>query len=181
MNVTRRSLLLGALSVSATPILRATPAGAASPSCPLILVVSGLDQSTDPIRIETLVAPFQIRGIACTLTIDPHDRDGTNLDYYSEMARHLRTIIREGRTDVEIGLHVETLASGDPYFQLRQISAAQAVFSRAINEYERYKSKAVTTAYTLTTTSPLLHAQDGASMRAAGIRSVIRLASGGKD
>src|SRR5690606_30156796 len=67
------------------------------------------------------------------------------------------------------------------YVQLRQASGAQAVFSKAVNEYERYKSTAVTTAYTLTTNSPLASHQDGASMRATGIRSVIRLAAGVKD
>ena len=82
---------------------------------------------------------------------------------------------------VEIGLHVETIRSPSPYFQLRQISAAQAIFSKAVNEYEHYKSKAVVTAYTLTTNSPLASYQDAASMRATGIRSVIRLAAGMKD
>jgi len=144
-------------------------------------MVNGLEPSTDPIRVETLVAPFQIRGIAVTLTIAPYDGDGTPLDYDSEMAQHLRSLIRENRTDLEIGLHVETLGSEDPYFQLREISTAQALFSKAVNEYERYKSKAVVTAYTLTTTSPLLQVQDGASMRAAGIRSIVRLPAGGKN
>lgn len=182
MNVTRRNLLLGALSVPAATLLGRTAARAAAawPN-PLIVTVSGVDAAADPIRLATLIDPFGIRGIPVMLTVNPYGSDGATLDYDSRMAQYLRETIREDRSDLEIGIHAETIDSPDPYFQLRQASAAQAVFSKAVNEYERYKSKAVTTAYTLTTNSPLASHQDAASMRATGIRSVIRLAAGVKD
>ncbi len=182
MNVTRRNLLLGALSVPAATLLGRTAARAAAawPN-PLIVTVSGADATSDPIRIATLIEPFRIRGVPVTLTVNPYGSDGVTLDYDSKMAQYLRQTIREENSDLEIGIHAETIDSADPYVQLRQASGAQAVFSKAVNEYERYKSTAVTTAYTLTTNSPLASHRDGASMRATGIRSVIRLAAGVKD
>lgn len=183
MNVTRRNLLLGALSVPAMSILGRSAARAASATLPnpLVITISGADPASDPIRLATIVSPFQIRGIPVTLTVNPHGGEGALLEYDSKMARYLRDIIQQERRDIEIGLHAETLEATDPYFQLRQVSAAQAHFSKAINQYERYKDKAVTTACTLTTNSPLASYQDGAAMRAAGIRSIIRLAAGVKD
>lgn len=183
MTINRRNLLLGALSVPAAAALGRSTAWAASAALPnpLVVTVSGANAASDPIRLATIINPFQIRGIPVTLTVDPYDGDGAPLDYNSRLARYLRENIRMERSDLEIGLHAETIESADPYFQLRQISAAQAVFSKAINEYERYQSKAVTTAYTLSTNSPLQSYQDAASMRATGIRSVVRLSAGLKD
>jgi hypothetical protein len=184
MNVTRRNLLLGALSVPAISLLGRSGAQAAAAGKwpnPLIVTISGADAAADPIRLATIANPFQIRGIPVTLTINPYDGDGAPLDYDSRLAQYLRETISEERSDLEIGLHAETIESADPYYQLRQISTAQAVFSKAVNAFERYRSKAVTTAYTLSTNSPLASYQDGASMRATGIRSIIRLSAGLKD
>lgn len=183
MNLTRRNLILGSLSVPALSLIGRATAMAASSALPnpLIVVVSGANASSDPIRLATLLSPFQIRGIPVTLTVDPYGSDGTPLDYDSTLARFLRENISEGRQGLEIGLHAETIQSQDPYFQLRQISTAQALFSKAVNQYDQYKSKAVTTAYTLTTNSPLGAGEDGAAMRATGIRSILRLAAGAKD
>lgn len=183
MNVTRRNLLLAGLSVPALSFIGRANAQAASGALanPLLVVVSGANASSDPIRLATLLSPFEIRGIPVTLTVDPYGSDGSPLDYDSSLATFLRETIREDRQDLEIGLHAEVIESADPYFQLRQISAAQALFSRAINAYDHYKIKAVTTAYTLTTGSPIATYEDGAAMRATGVRSILRLAAGAKD
>lgn len=181
MPVTRRSLLIGALSVSgATFIERASTIAAAALPNPLVVTISGADASSDPIRLATLAGPFQIRGIPITLTVSPYDDNGVTLDYDSKLARYLRDTIRQADSGIEIGIHADNIEI-EPYHQLRQVSSAQALLSRAVNEYERYKTTAVTTAYTLSTGTPLASYQDGAGMRAAGIRTIIRLATGAKD
>ncbi len=183
MNINRRNLLLGGISLPTVSLLgrmlaHAAPAELANP---LIVTISGVDISTDPIRLATIISPFQIRGLPVTLTVNPYGSDGGRLDYDSKLARYLRANIRQDPSKLEIGIHVDSIDTASPFFQLRRVSDAQAIFSKAVNEYEHYKSKAVATAYTLTTNSPLASYQDGAALRATGIRSVVRLAAGMKD
>ncbi|AZN97298.1 DUF3131 domain-containing protein [Mesorhizobium sp. M9A.F.Ca.ET.002.03.1.2] len=184
MNMTRRSALLGALSMPLLAIVNKgiSKAAASEPlPNPIIVTISNVSASAQPVRLAALAASFLTRKVPVTLTVAPVDAAAQALDYHSELARWLRQAIALNPDGIELGIHADTLVSGDPYLQLRQGSDIQAAFSHLINEYERYQSQAVITALTLTTNSPLRSHQDGASLRAAGIRSVIRLSGGIED
>ncbi|UVK39331.1 DUF3131 domain-containing protein [Mesorhizobium sp. AR10] len=184
MNITRRSALLGGLSL---PLLAIANKGISQAAAkeplpnPLIITISGVEANANSARLAALVDPFLTRKMPIIVTVAPFDTTGSMLDYNSDLARWLRQTVGLNPMGIEFGAHADTIVSGDPYFQARQASDIQAAFSYLINEYQRYQSQAVKTALTLTTNSPLRTFQDGASMRAAGIRSVIRLAGGVED
>ncbi|MCT7374060.1 DUF3131 domain-containing protein [Chelativorans salis] len=184
MSITRRGFLLAG---AAAPIMLAAgrntsfAASSATLPNPLILSVSGVDGASDPARLARLIDPIIASGIPLLLTVSPFDTEGHPLDYNSAMAAWLRRRIDDSFDALEIGLHVETIEADAPYFQLRLASQAQAVFAKALNDYTRYRTKALVEARTLTTTSPARAWQDCAAMRAAGIHSVIHLPSGRPD
>ncbi|WP_421915186.1 DUF3131 domain-containing protein [Mesorhizobium sp.] len=184
MNITRRSVLLGGLTV---PLLASAGKGVSWAAVnqklpnPLIVTISGADIRTTPARLSAVTDAFLTRKVPITVTVAPIDADGKMLDYNSDLALWLRRVVRLNPDGIEFGAHADLIQSDVPYLQARQASEIQAAFSFLINEYQRYQSKAVLTALTLTTNSPLRASQDAASMRMAGFRSVIRLRAGVED
>jgi peptidoglycan/xylan/chitin deacetylase (PgdA/CDA1 family) len=148
---------------------------------PLIVAISGVDTDAAPARLAALTGPFLTRKVPIIVTVAPVAPEGQVLDYNSDLARWLRQTIRLNPDGLEFGVHADRILSDDAYSQVRQASEIQAAFSHLINEYQRYQSKAVIMALTLTTSSPLRSHQDAAALRAAGIRSVIRLRGGIED
>lgn len=181
MNITRRSVLLGGLTV---PLLASAGKGVSWAAAkeklpnPLVVTISGVDAHTMPTRLSAVTDPFLTRKVPITVTVAPIDAAGKMLDYNSSLALWLRQAVRLNPDGIEFGAHAGLIQSDVPYLQARQASEIQAAFSYLINEYQRYQSKAVLTALTLTTNSPLRSAQDAAAMRMAGFRSVIRLQAG---
>ncbi|MES0051318.1 MULTISPECIES: DUF3131 domain-containing protein [unclassified Mesorhizobium] len=184
MNITRRTALLGGLAM---PLLAFAGKGisraATAETLPnaLIVAISGLDATAKPARLAALTDAFLARKVPILVTIAPVDATGALLDYNSDVAKWLRQTILLNTGGIEFGAHTDTITSADPYFQARQASDIQAAFSYLANEYQRYQSKAVITALTMTTNSPLRSHQDASSLRAAGIRSLIRLRGGLED
>jgi len=182
MNITRRSVLLGGLSL---PLLSIAGRGVATAAArlpnPLIVTISGVGARADTGKLGVITNAFSSAGLPIAMTItmagDPDDVPA----YSSDLARWIRQSVELAPNAIEFGIHASKIAANDPYLQARQAGEMQAAFSYMINAFERYKSKAVITALTLTTDQPLQSPQDAASMRSAGIRTVIRLARGGDD
>ena len=184
MGVTRRALLLGGLSVPLLAKLNQTPTFAAAANklpTPALIAISGIGAKTDLVKLATFIDPFLIRTVPITITVDPLDSDGRPLGYNSDLARWMRLNLRRYADILEFGIHAEFVVSGDPYFQLRQISDAQNAFSFLINEFVQHRPNALASALTITTNSPLHSYQDCSAMRASGIRTIIRLHRGAKD
>ncbi|MDX8533361.1 DUF3131 domain-containing protein [Mesorhizobium sp. VK25A] len=177
MNITRRSVLLGGISI---PLLAVAGRGVATAAArlpnPLIVTVSGVGARADTGKLEAVANAFSSAGLPIVMTIkmtgDPGDIPG----YSSGLAQWIRQSVERAPNAIEFGIHATEIAPADPYLQARQAGEMQAAFSHMINAFERYKSKAVITALTLTTNQPLQSLQDAASMRSAGIRTIIRLA-----
>ncbi|UVK57314.1 DUF3131 domain-containing protein (plasmid) [Mesorhizobium sp. AR02] len=184
MNITRRTALLGGLTM---PLLAWAGKGISQASAtgklpnPLMIVISGIDNSATSARLAALTDAFVSRQLPILVSITPIDSAGNKLDYGSDLAVWLRKTILQSPDGVEFGAHIDTIVSSDPYFQARQASDIQAAFCYIANEYRRYQSRAVITALTLTTNSPLGSHQDASAMRSAGIRSVVRLRGGIED
>lgn len=178
MAISRRSLLAGGLSVPLAAAAARSTAFAASSGpfpAPLIVAVSGVDAGSAHDRVVRLVEPFLLRDIPLTLTVLPFDTEGRRLDHASKMATWLRECLSRKPEGIEIGIHLESIGTRDPYFQLRLASDAQAAFTKAVNDYARYRFHPVFQAMTVTTRTRVQSWEDCAAMRAAGIRSVIRL------
>ncbi|MDX8442360.1 DUF3131 domain-containing protein [Mesorhizobium australafricanum] len=177
MNITRRSVLLGGLSI---PLLAVAGRGVATAAArlpnPLIVTISGVGADADTGKLGAVANAFSSAGLPIAMTIkmagDPRDIPG----YSSNLAKWIRQSVELAPDAIEFGIHAANVVAADPYLQARQAGEMQAAFSQMINAFDRYKSKAVITALTLTTNQPLQSYQDAASMRSAGIRTVIRLA-----
>ncbi|TPK94817.1 MULTISPECIES: DUF3131 domain-containing protein [unclassified Mesorhizobium] len=177
MTITRRSVLLGGIGI---PLLAVAGRGVATAAArlpnPLIVTVSGVGARADTGKLEAVANAFSSAGLPIAMTIkmagDPGDIPG----YSSGLAKWIRQSVELAPNAIEFGIHATKIAPADPYLQARQAGEMQAAFSHMINAFDRYKSKAVITALTLTTNQPLQSPQDAASMRSAGIRTVIRLA-----
>lgn len=138
-----------------------------------IIAIGGMTEESDPARLAMFVEPFLIREIPVMLTVSPHDPSGKPFDRDCAMAQWLRKTMQSNSGKVEVGIHLESIVSQDPYFQLRQASEAQAVFCFALNEYSHYRRHAIFAAQTITTWSDV--DSDLAALRAAGIRTAICL------
>jgi len=181
MNITRRTALLGGLTMPLLTFAGKGISAAAKLPNPLIVTISGLNADTKLGRIAALTDPFITRKVPILVSATPIDAAGGVLDYGCDLAKWLRQTIQLNPGGIELGVHADTITSADPYFQARQAAEIQAAFSYLVNEYQRYQSKAVVTALTLTTNSPLASHEDASSLRSAGIRSVIRLCGGLED
>ena len=182
MNITRRSLLLGGIGI---PLLAAAGRGVATAAArlpnPLIVIVSGVGARADTGKLGAVANAFSSAGLPIAMTIKMTGDPGDIPSYSSSLARWIRQSVELAPNAIEFGIHATKIASPDPYLQARQAGEMQAAFSHMINAFDRYKSKAAITALTLTTNQPLQSPQDAASMRSAGIRTVIRLAGGPDD
>lgn len=177
MNISRRSLLLGGISV---PLLAAAGRGVATGAArlpnPLIVTVSGVGARADTGKLEAIANAFSSAGLPIAMTVKMTGDPGDVPSYGSGLAKWIRQSVELAPDAIEFGIHATKIGPADPYLQARQAGEMQAAFSHMINAFDRYKSKAVVTALTLTTNQPLQSPQDAASMRSAGIRTVIRLA-----
>lgn len=179
MMTTRRALLQSALFLPAT--LRGLGGGhalAAAPATQLVPVFAGIGASVEAGVLRDSIQPFLDNRLPFVLTVDPFGEDGTALDADSDLVSLLRQLRRDHGDLVELGVHVPDLPSGDPYRQARRASDAQAAFLKLVNAYEDYADKAIVMAHTLTTGSGLDDPEEGAGIRAAGIRTVIHLPAG---
>lgn len=184
MSVSRRAILIGGLAMPLLAMQSVIPAFAATGSTlasPLLTTISGVGPDSDLVKLATLVDSFLIQMVPVTLTVIPFAKDGKPLDHNSTLASWLRHYLRFHAGLIEVGIHAETIASSDPYFQLRQISDAQEAFCAIVNEFERFRTGSILRARTVTTRSPAASLQDCSAMRAAGIRTVIRLSRGMED
>ncbi|QPC89731.1 DUF3131 domain-containing protein [Mesorhizobium sp. INR15] len=182
MNISRRSLLLGGISIPLLAVAgRGVAAAAARLPNPLMVIVSGVGARADTGKLGAVADAFSSAGLPIAMTIrmtgDAADIPG----YNSGLARWIRQSVELAPNAIEFGIHATEIALADPYLQARQAGEMQAAFSHMINAFDRYKSTAVITALTLTTNQPLQSPQDAAAMRSAGIRTVIRLAGGQDD
>lgn len=179
MITTRRALLQSALFLPLT--LKGLGGGrvlAAAPETQLVLVLAGIDASASADALRDQIKPLLDSRLPIVLSVDPFGADATPLDTDSDLVSLLRQLRRDHGDLVELGVHVEDLPAGDPYGQARRASDAQAAFLKLVNVYEDYADKAIVMAHTLTTGSGLDDPEEGAGIRAAGIRTVIHLPAG---
>lgn len=178
MNITRRAALLGGLSLPLVAIaMRSGASGTTAETLPnpLIVAITGGNADSAPRRLAALLAPLLERTIAVTLGIAPISEGVSRLEPRSKLAQQLRTMADTFPDLLELAIDAQTVFSEDPYFQLRQASIAQAAFSWAMNTRGDYEKQPLLTALTLITSSPLRSSEDLAGVRAAGIRTAIRV------
>ena len=181
MNITRRAALLGGLSLPVVAMTsRSAVLGATAETLPnpLIVAITGGNPDSLPHRLAALTNPLLEQKIAVTLSFAPMSQDGSRLKPQSELAQSLRAAVDANPDLLELAIDAHIVPSKDPYFQLRQASIAQAAFSWAVNTRGDYEKQSLLTASTLITSSPLRSPQDLAGMRAAGIRTAIRVPGG---
>ncbi|MBZ9991837.1 DUF3131 domain-containing protein [Mesorhizobium sp. BH1-1-5] len=183
MNISRRSVLLGGISIPLLAVAGRSVAATAAARLPnpLMVIVSGVDAGADTGKLGAVANAFSSATLPIAMTIDMAGDPSNIPDYNSGLANWIRQSVEMAPDAIEFGVHAATIAADDPYLQARQAGEMQAAFSHMINAFERYKAKAVITALTLTTNQPLQSLQDAASMRSAGIRTVIRLAGAQDD
>lgn len=180
MIATRRALLQSAVFMPlAVKGLAAGTAFAATQARPVVITVAGIGAPTDADALSKKLEPFLASKLPLTLTIDPFDGTGAPLDSDSDIAALLRRLYEKHGDLIEFGIHAAELPPGDAFGQARRASDAQAAFLKLINIYEDYADKAIVMGHTMTTGSSLDDAEDGAGMRAAGVRTIIHLPSGG--
>lgn len=182
MNITRRAALLGGLSLPIVAMATRNGMAAGIPAetlpNPLLVAVTGSTPDSAPRRLAALLGPLLERSIAVTLSIAPTSESGSRLEPQSNLAQLLRTTVDGYPNLLELAIDAETIQSEDSYFQLRQASTAQAAFSWALNAGADHSQQPLLTALTVTTSTPLRSAEDLAGMRAAGIRTAIRVPGG---
>lgn len=171
--VTRRSFAFGGLAL---PLLAEGPLARGpdpSPAArPLIVVLSGIEAGTPFPRLSAFCEPFLKQGICVTLGLSFKTGDGTG---FGALARELRRLADTYPKLVEIAIDAGDIASANPYWQLRQASALQAQFTKALNPVGDIFVEPLLMAMTLLTASPAHGLDDLGNMRAAGIRTVIHL------
>lgn len=180
MNISRRSVLLGGISIPLLAVAGRALAAARLPN-PLMVIVSGVGARADTGRLGAVANAFSSAGLPIAMTIEMAGDPGDIPSFNSDLAKWIRQSLELAPDAIEFGIHAAKIAPPDPYLQARQAGEMQAAFSYMSNAFDRYKSKAVLTALTLTTNQPLQSPQDAAAMRSAGIRTVIRLAGGQDD
>ncbi len=181
---TRRAVIFGGLSIPLAAVFSQAPVLAASASplpSPQLVAISEVGGNSDLIKLATLLDPFLIRMVPVIVTINPFDGEGKPLAHDSSLAKWMRSYLDRYPSHIEFGIHAPAIVSSDPYFQLRQISEAQDAFCVLANDFDHNHIKSLVAALTITTNSPLHSYQDCASLRAAGIRTVVRRATGAKD
>lgn len=176
----RRSFVLSTISLSAmSRVAHAAPSPLPAYATPIVLIISDIDAQADIQRLHAVAGVFLERKLHLTMAVSPFDRMGKPLDDQSPLARWLLdTSVRSDR-HLEIALQADGLEQDD-YFDLRKVSDAQAAFCKCINRYEHYRTASLLMAQTVVTRMPMSGPQDGGILRAAGIRSIVRLTSEGK-
>jgi peptidoglycan/xylan/chitin deacetylase (PgdA/CDA1 family) len=177
MMLTRRSALLGGLSLPVLAMLdRGSLASTSlrSASDMLVVALTSVSAATKPAMLSALMEPFLARNLPVFLGVATVGPDGTPLVRTGELATFLRSTLERHPGLLEIGLDV-TFRSQDPYEQLREASTAQATFGETINSFAPELRQEVLTALTLSTSASSASPKDGAVLRAAGIRTVLRI------
>lgn len=178
--LTRRSFILSTIALSALA-QKAVAAPSAPPeyATPVVLTLSDIDADADVERLKAIAGAFVDRSLHLTMAVSPFDRSGKALANESPLARWLLDAAMASDGRLELALHAESLEQDD-YFDLRKVSDAQAAFCKGINRFEYYRTSSLVMAQTLVTRTAMTGPQDGNMLRAAGIRSVVRLTGDGK-
>ena len=181
MGMTRRSLLLGGLTLTALLAARRGPAVAGDWPRPAIVLITGVDWSSDAVRLATVFQPFTLRKIPVTVSLSPFGSGDHKVGRDSAVVALLRETVDEDPDLVEVAIDLGAVESIDPYFQLRQASDAQAMFSWLMNPIGDKARKRLVTGLTAVSGTPVRSFQDFAGMRAAGLRSVIHVPEDGTE
>ena len=181
MDMTRRSLLLGSLSLTALLAARPALAAAGDWPRPAIVLITGVDRSSDAVRLAEILQPFTLHKIPVTVSLNLIGSGDHKAGRDAAVVALLRETVDEDPDLVEVAIDLGAVESIDPYFQLRQASEAQAAFSWLMNPTGDKVSQRLVTGLTAVTETPVRSFQDFAGMRAAGLRSVIHMPEDGTD
>lgn len=181
MQMTRRSLVLGGLSLTALLATRPRPAVAGDWLRPAIVLITGVDWTSDAVKLAEVLQPFTLRKIPVTVSLSPIGSGDNKIGRDATVVALLRETQEQDPDLVEIAIDLGTVESTDPYFQLRQASDAQTAFSALMNPTGDKVRQRLVTGLTAVTKTPVRSFQDFSAMRAAGLRSVFHMPQDGTD
>jgi Protein of unknown function (DUF3131) len=174
MGMSRRSLLLGSLSLPTLLACRDETVAAQSWSRPAMIVLTGIDLSSNPEHLAKVLQPFMLRKMPITASIDVGRGSEDQSDGASAALGLLKHMAAKEPNLLEVAIDLGAILVPDPYFQLRLASDAVSKLNHLMTTNEPMLSQ-VASGLTATTSTPVRFQEDLAGMRGAGLRTVLHL------